>query len=266
VNAPDGIHAETAGAGPPLVLVHAGICDSGMWDPQWRTLAGRHRLIRHDMRGFGRSPVPPGAYSHARDLLAVMDAAGVAEAVVVGASMGGRVALEVAVARPERVSALVLVGSGLPGHQWSDAVKEYWAAEDEAIERGDLAAAAEVNVRFWIDGPGRRPEEVDPELRRHAHAMQLRALELQVPSYLEVGDLEEPLVPDLGDRLGAVTQATLVVVGEADQPDIHSIARRIAASLPDTTEASIPDAGHLPSMERPEAFDGILAAFLSGRA
>ena len=266
MNGPDGIYAEATGEGPALVLVHAGICDSGMWDPQWRSLAGRHRLIRHDLRGFGRSPVPPDAYSHARDLLAVMDAAGAADAVVVGTSMGGRVALEVAVAHPERVSTLVLVGSGLPGHEWSEAVKEYWAAEDEAIERGDLAAAAEVNVRFWIDGLGRRPEDVDPQLRRHAHAMQLRALELQVPSYLEVGDLEELLVPDLGDRLGEVTQPTLVVIGEADHPDIHAIARRIAASVPDTTEASIPDASHLPSMERPEAFDRILAGFLSGRA
>jgi 3-oxoadipate enol-lactonase len=266
VNGPDGIHAEATGDGRDVVLVHAGICDSGMWDPQWRTLADRHRLIRHDMRGFGRSPVPQGAYSHAGDLVAVMDAAGVGEAVVVGTSMGGRVALEVAVAHPERVSALVLVGSGLPGHEWSDAVKAYWAAEDEAIERGDFAAAAEVNVRFWIDGPGRRPEEVDPELRRHTHAMQLRALELQVPSYLEVGDLEEPLVPDLGERLGEVAQPTLVVIGEADQPDIHAIARHIAASLPDTAEASIPDAGHLPSMERPEAFNRLLGDFLSRRA
>ena len=263
---PEGIHAETAGGGPALVLVHAGICDSGMWDPQWGSLARSRRLIRHDMRGFGRSPVPPGAYSHARDVVAVMDAAGVTDAVVVGASLGGRVALEVAVAHPERVSALVLVGSGLPGHEWSDAVKEYWAAEDEAIERGDLAAAAEVNVRFWVDGPARRPGDVDPELRRRAHAMQLRALELQVPSYLESGDLEEPLVPGLGERLGEVAQPTLVVVGEADQPDIHAIARRIAAALPATTEASIPDAAHLPSMERPEAFDRILEDFLSRRA
>jgi pimeloyl-ACP methyl ester carboxylesterase len=266
VTGPDGIHAETTGDGGDVVLVHAGICDSGMWDPQWRTLADRHRLIRHDMRGFGRSPMPPGAYSHARDLVAVMDAAGVGDAVIVGTSLGGRVALEVAVAHPECVSALVLVGSGLPGHEWSDAVKAYWAAEDEAIERGDLAAAAEVNVRFWVDGPGRRPEDVDPELRRHAHAMQLRALELQVPSYLEVGDLEELLVPDIGERLGEVTQPTLVVIGEADQPDIHAIARRIVAGLPETTEGSIAHAAHLPSMERPGAFDRLLEDFLSRRA
>jgi pimeloyl-ACP methyl ester carboxylesterase len=215
------------------------------------------------MRGFGRSPVPPGAYSHARDLLAVMDAAGISRAALVGASMGGRVALEVALAAPDRVSALVLVGAGLPGHEWSAAVRAYWEAEEEAIERGDLAAAAEVNVRFWVDGPARRPEDVDPEVRRHAHAMQLRALELQVPAYEADGDLEEPLVPDAGDRLAEVAQPALVLVGEADQPDIHAIAGRLAAGLADARTATIPDAAHLPSMERPELFDRLLSGFLS---
>jgi pimeloyl-ACP methyl ester carboxylesterase len=262
MTAPDGIHAESAGAGPAVVLVHAGICDSGMWDAQWRSLPAARRVVRFDMRGFGRSPVPPVAYSHARDLVAVMDAAGIAEAALVGTSMGGRVALEVALAAPDRVSALVLVGSGLPGHEWSAAVREYWAAEEEAIEGGDLAAAAEINVRFWVDGPGRRPEDVDAAVRRRAHAMQLRALELQVPAYERDGDLEELLAPDVGDRLGEIGQPALVLVGEADQPDIHAIAERLAAGLPAARTATIPDAAHLPSMERPELFDRLVTGFL----
>jgi 3-oxoadipate enol-lactonase len=263
MNAPAGIHAEAAGEGPAIVLVHAGICDSGMWDAQWRTLPAGNRVVRYDMRGFGRSPVPPVAYSHAPDLIAVMDAAGISEAALVGTSLGGRVALEAALAAPARVSALVLVGSGLPGHEWSTAVREYWDAEEEAIERGDLAAAAEVNVRFWVDGPRRRPEDIDAEVRRRAHAMQLRALELQVPAYDADGDLEEPLVPDAGDRLGDVTQPALVLVGEADQPDIHAIAERLAAGLIHAHTATIPDAAHLPSMERPELFDELVTGFLS---
>jgi pimeloyl-ACP methyl ester carboxylesterase len=260
---PSGIHAETAGEGRAIVLVHAGICDSGMWDAQWRTLPAANRVVRFDMRGFGRSPVPSVAYSHARDLIAVMDAAGISEAALVGTSMGGRVALEAALAAPARVSALVLVGSGVPGHEWSAAVREYWAAEEEAIERGDLPAAAEVNVRFWVDGPGRRPADVDADVRRRAHAMQLRALELQVPAYEADGDLEELLVPDAGDRLGEVTQAALVLTGEADQPDIHAIAERLAADLPHARTGSIPDAAHLPSMERPELFDELVTDFLA---
>lgn len=263
MTAPDGIHAETAGDGPPIVLVHAGICDSGMWDAQWRTLPAGHRVVRHDMRGFGRSPMPSGAYSHARDLIAVMDAAGISEATLIGTSLGGRVALEVALAAPARVSALVLVGSGLPGHEWSDAVRQCWEAEEQAIERGDLDAAADVNVRFWVDGPSRRPDDIDPDVRRRAHAMQLRALELQVPAYQADGDLEELLVPGAGDRLGEVAQPALVVVGEADQPDIHAIAERLKAGLPRASAATIPDAAHLPSMERPELFDRLVTEFLS---
>jgi 3-oxoadipate enol-lactonase len=266
VTAPAGIHAETAGDGPAIVLVHAGICDSGMWDAQWRTLPAAYRVVRFDMRGFGRSPLPSVPYSHARDLLAVMDAAGISEAALVGTSMGGRVALETALAAPARVSALVLVGSGLPGHEWSAAVREYWGAEEEAIDRGDLAAAAEVNVRFWVDGPGRAPEDVDADVRRRAHAMQLRALELQVPAYEADGDLEELLVPDAGDRLAEVAKPALVLVGEADQPDIHAIAERLATGLPRARTATIPDAAHLPSMERPELFDELVTGFLSSPA
>jgi len=259
-----GLHFETAGAGDPLVLVHAGICDSGMWDPQWRSLAGSHRLLRHDMRGFGRSPLPPGPYSHARDLLDVMDAAGFGRAAIAGTSLGGRVALEVAVAAPDRVSALVLVGSGLTGHEWSQAVRDYGAAEDAAVERGDLDAAAELNVRFWVDGPQRDATQVDAAVRDHVRAMQRRALDLQVPMWEEAG--EEPLVPDLGDRLGEVRQPALVLVGEVDQPDIHAIAARLVAGIPAAAFATIPAAAHLPSLERPEPFDRLVTGFLSASA
>jgi 3-oxoadipate enol-lactonase len=234
--------------------VHAGICDSGMWDPQWRSLAGPHRLLRLDMRGFGRSPLPPQPYSNARDVLAVMDAAGVARAALVGASLGGRVALEVAVAAPERVSALVLAGSGLTGHEWSQDVRDYWTVEDAAIERGDLDAAAECNVRFWI-------EPADAAVRAQVHAMQLRALELQVP----VGDAapDEPLVPDLDARLGEIAVPALVVVGALDHADIHAIAARLMDALPHAAHAEIPAAAHLPSLERPAAFDAVVAPFLA---
>jgi 3-oxoadipate enol-lactonase len=93
--------------------------------------------------------------------------------------------------------------------------------------------------------------------------MQLRALELQVPAYERDGDLEELLVPDAGERLGDVAQPALVVTGEADQPDIHAIAERLAGGLPRAETATIPDAAHLPSMERPGLFDRLLGRFLS---
>jgi 3-oxoadipate enol-lactonase len=256
------LHHEVAGEGPAVVLVHAGICDSGMWDQQWRSLTGRRRVLRYDMRGYGRSPLPPEPYSNARDLLDVMDAAGIEQAALVAVSMGGRVALEVALAEPARVTGLVAVGSGLPGHDWSAAAREFFEAEDAVIERGDLDAAAELNVRFWVDGPRRSPEQVDASVRDRVHQMQKRAFELQLDTWEQAEEL--PLAPNLADRLAEIEQPTLVLVGADDQPDIHAIAEQLMRTLPNAGFESIPNAGHVPNMEQPELFDRLVSAFLDG--
>jgi 3-oxoadipate enol-lactonase len=256
------LHHEVAGEGPAVVLVHAGICDSGMWDQQWRSLTERRRVLRYDMRGYGRSPLPPEPYSNARDLLDVMDAAGIEQAALVAVSMGGRVALEVALAEPARVTGLVAVGSGLPGHDWSAAAREFFEAEDAVIERGDLDAAAELNVRFWVDGPRRSPQQVDASVRDRVRQMQKRAFELQLDTWEQAEEL--PLAPNLADRLAEIEQPTLVLVGADDQPDIHAIAEQLMRTLPNAGFESIPNAGHVPNMEQPELFDRLVGAFLDG--
>jgi 3-oxoadipate enol-lactonase len=252
---------EQAGDGPPVVLVHEGIADSGMWDPQWRTFPAAHRTIRYDLRGFGRSPPePPGVFSHARDLVALLDDLGLEQTALVGGSLGGRVALEVAAKQPERVDKLVLMGPGIPGHDWSPETEAGWEEEEAAIERGDLDEAVEVNLRMWVDGPGRSPDDVDPAVRERVREMQRRALELQVP----VGDQarEVLLVPDVSERLDEVRAATLVLTGVEDNPDIHLIADLLVAGIRGASRASIAGAAHIPSLERPEEFDRLVLDFL----
>ena len=103
-------------------------------------------------------------------------------AALVAGSLGGRVALEVALARPDLVAALVLVGSGPARRAVVGAgARRFGQAEDEAVRRGDLDAATELNLRMWVDGPRRTPEDVDPEVREAVRVMQRRALELQAP-------------------------------------------------------------------------------------
>jgi 3-oxoadipate enol-lactonase len=256
------LHHEVAGEGPAVVFVHAGICDSRMWDHQWQSLQSGRRLLRYDMRGYGRSPLPPEPYSSARDLLDVMDAAGIERAALVAVSLGGRVALEVALTEPARVSGLVAVGPGLPGHDWSPEARGFFAAEDLALERGDLDAAAELNVCFWVDGPRRSPGQVDASVRERVHEMQKRAFELQLPTWEQAE--ERPVAPDLADRLAEIEQPTLVLVGADDQPDIHAIADQLVRTLPNVGFESIPNAGHLPNMEQPAQFDLLVGAFLNG--
>ena len=231
-----------------------------MWDPQWETYRPSHRVLRYDLRGFGRSPIGPGVFSHASDLLELLDQQGVQKASFVGVSMGGRAALEVALARPELVEALVLVGAGFPGHDWSAEMKAADAAEMEALERGDIDVAVEVCLRTWVDGPRRKPEDVDPEVRACVAEMQHRAYELQMPVW-ETAE-EEPLVGDLSERLGEVTAATLVLVGDEDVPDMHLIADRLERELPNARRASIAETAHVPSLERPREFDELVLPFL----
>src|SRR4051794_15693380 len=127
------LHHEITGAGPTVVFIHEGIADSRMWDPQWASFAARYRLVRCDLAGFGQTPVGALPLAHARDVLDLLDGLGISSAGVVGASLGGRVALELAVARPDLVQALVLEDAALPGIDWSEAVRAGWAAEDDAV-------------------------------------------------------------------------------------------------------------------------------------
>lgn len=259
--APAELHHEVTGEGSPVVLVHEGIADSRMWEPQWTSFSPVHRTVRYDMRGFGETPISPGSFSHARDLVGLLERLALGPAAIVGVSLGGRVALEVAVARPELVSALVLVGAGLPGHDWSEETQAGWAEEEAALERGDLDAAVEVNLRMWVDGPGRGSTDVDAGVREQVAVMQRRAFELQLP----IGDAaeEEPLVPDLAQRLPEIHVPTLIIVGEEDRPDMHAIADRLAALIPHVKRATIPATAHVPSLERPDEFDRLVLEFLT---
>jgi pimeloyl-ACP methyl ester carboxylesterase len=147
-----------------------------------------------------------------------------------------------------------------PGFAWSDRVRAFGAEEDAALERGDLDAAVEVNLRMWVNGPRRPPAVVDAAVRELVRQMQRRAFELQVPVWQ---DAEELLVSDLARRLDAVRVPTLVVVGEEDVADFHQIAAQLAREIDGARHAVIPNAAHLPSLERPSAFNELVLGFLA---
>lgn len=253
---------EVSGAGLPIVFLHEGIADSRMWEPQWTSFAARYRLLRCDLPGFGRTPIESLPVTYARDVAGLLDELHFSSAGLVGASLGGRVALELAVARPDLVRALVLEDAGLPGFDWSDAVRVYGAAEDEAVARGDLEAATEINLRMWVDGPRRAAADVDPRVRAAVAEMQRRAFDLQAPHWEHLD--EDLLVPDVAERLGEVKAPTLALVGEEDVEDMHRLAEMFASEIPRARLATIAGAAHLPNLEQPAAFDKLVLEFLAG--
>jgi 3-oxoadipate enol-lactonase len=245
--------SDSGGDGDPVVFVHAGVADRRMWAPLAAELPAGLRLITYDMRGFGDSELPPGGYSDARDLVALLDELSLERVALVGASQGGRVALEVASAWPERIGALVLLDAAVEDHDWSAQVREFGAAEGAAVEAGDVDRAVELNVRLWVDGP-REPEAVPSELRELVTDMQRRAIELQIAV-----EAEEDAVGVEPER---ITAPTLIVVGELDVPDFHAIADRLAEGIPGARRETVAGVAHLPSLEKPAEVARLIASAL----
>jgi pimeloyl-ACP methyl ester carboxylesterase len=230
-----------------------------MWKPQIDVLEGAgHRVIAPDLRGFGEHRLEPAPFSYVRDAEAALEG----PAALVGCSLGGRVALELAVHRPDLVERLVLIAPGFPGWEWAEETRAGWAAEEAAYEAGDLETAAEESVRLWVDGPGRSPEEVDPAMRAAATAMVLRSYEMQEGAWEAGADEEDVLDPPIAGRLDDVRCPTLVLVGDHDVADMQGIAAHLAGSIEGARLVTIPNAAHLPSLERPEEVNELLLGFL----
>ena len=233
-----------------VLLLHAALGDSRSWTPQVEALrAAGHNPIAPDLPGYGTEPLRPGRISYVEHVAALLDG----PAAVVGCSFGGRIALELAVERPELVERLVLVNAALPGWNWSDAVQAANAEEDEALDRGDIAAAAEANL-FWL-GP-----DASEEVRDVVRTMVSRNFELVLPVHEQVESV--PVQPPANERLGEIGVPTLIVVGADDVADMVEIAAILKAGIADTRTETIAGAGHLPSLERPDELNRLLLEFL----
>ena len=254
------LHYRSAGAGRPLLLLHAGICDSRMWDDQMGEFARTRRVIAPDLRGFGQSKMVGGGFSHRQDIRGLMDHLGVARAALVAVSMAGRNALDLTLEHPDRVDGLVLVGSGLSGYRFDD---PDMAAADEAVDAaiaaGRFEEAAEIEIKTWVAGPRRSLDEIDARLRRRVRDMILL-------SYATPPDLGQPLPlePPASGRLHEVSTPTLIIVGAEDVPDVLTISDRLLFGIAGARKIVSPDAAHLPTMEQPAVFNRRVGEFLAG--
>ena len=234
-----------------ILLLHAGIADSRMWAPQVGALeAAGHSVMAPDLPGFGETALEPGTIDYVAFAADRLDG----PAAVVGCSFGGRVALELAHARPKLVERLVLVGAALGGWDWSEGAKAGYAEEEEALERRDLAEAAAAQARMWLAA------DASGEVRSLTEAMTLRSYELQLPLEDQVDDVWPE--PPARERLAELHVPTLVVVGSEDVEDIKAIAEKLAAEIPGARLETIGGAGHLPSLERPDELNRFLLEFL----
>jgi 3-oxoadipate enol-lactonase len=243
-----------AGDGDPVVFIHGFGLDSEMWAPQWPVFAERYRTIRYDLRGYGRSSMPEGPYSHVEDLLALIDFLGCGPAHLVGLSMGGRYALRAAQAAPAAVRSLTLADTALDGHAWSEDWLRRWRQMTDAAKAGDIAAARQ----HWLEHALFEPALEQPKAAA--------ALETMIARYS--GWHWRQRDPDLGpakpiaDVLPGISIPTLMIIGERDLPDFQTIAQRVAQDMPNVELRTIPGAGHMSNLEAPREFNRLVLEHL----
>jgi len=243
------------GSGPAIVFVHGWTLDLDAWEPQAAALSGSFRMLRYDRRGYGLSDGAPGRAADAADLARLFDHLGLEAAALAGHSQGARVALSFALAHPERVTALVLDGP-------PDEIGDKEAAGDEDFSIAEFRRmVAEQGVDAF-----RRAWREHPLMRLHTDDVAARKLVMRVleryPARDLLGPAQAPPPPAGAEALGRFSKPVLVVNGERDTPVRLRAGQALAAALPLAERVLIADAGHLPNLDAPRAYNDALRAFL----
>jgi 3-oxoadipate enol-lactonase len=227
---------DTGGPGAAVVLLHPGIGDSRVWDLIAPRLAARYRVIRYDARGHGMSPPATAPFTLLDDLVTVLDQLEVAQATMVGCSQGGATSIDLALAQPERVSALVLVSPGVSGYP-SPQDPELDAKFDACADAGDVEGIARLALGIWTTG---EPDDaVLAQLRSAAKA------------WLANGEHEQPSPPAF-DRLGAITAPAVLLIGDKDHPPLIECDEAIVARIPGCRKIDVPGGDHLLPLRVPD--------------
>jgi len=249
------LYVTVQGSGRPVVLLHGGFMDSTMWDAQAAAFARGFRVIRFDFRGFGQSAKSTEPYLPTDDIAALLDHLKVRRAAVVGLSMGGGTAIDFALSHPDRVDCLVLAEPGLSGYQWSAEVMDTMnAVMTTAKERGRNAAIEE-----FLGRPVFASAKDKPAAYAAIRGQLLRNFFLEDNQMLAVRPLAVGRLPEL-------KIPTLVLVAERGGPDALAIATKIKSEVAGAKFMTLSSSGHMMNFEQPDAFNRIVAEFLSANA
>jgi 3-oxoadipate enol-lactonase len=240
---------DEAGSGPALLLLHGGLGDSGLWEPVVPFLADHFRVIRTDLRFFGRSTGPAAPWSWHRDAVGLLDELGIERTALAGLSLGGRIALELALDEPDRIGALALVAPGLSGHDAAPYSPEQEARYEAAEAEGDVDAMMDVDFEVWA------PLGANEQMARLWHATPDAS-----PPPAGVYPLEAAGGP-AKPRLGELSVPTLVVTVAHDPADFRAIGPLLAAEAPNARHVEL-DSDHYVTLREPELVAETLVDFL----
>ncbi len=261
------LYYEVAGTGHPLTLVHGMLLDRRSWDDQFDVFAGQYQVVRYDMQGWGESvqeqAEPP--FSPRQDLLSLLDYLNIQQTYLLGLSGGGALALDFTLEHPHTVDALILVSSGLSGYpqRMSETIQAFIGQYYGALQQKDIPSAVEATVRFFTDGPGRTPEQVNAQARARITEMSTQHIQQHGDPMAHQQHML-PLEPPAVNRLAEVKAPTLIMVGDQDASEVLEIADTLEQGIAGAKKVVIPGTAHHLHMEKPEEFNRVVLEFLNG--
>ena len=254
---------EIAGQGSDLVLVHAGCADRRMWDGQFIAFAQHYRVLRYDMRGYGKSTLTGGPFSNRQDLYRLLEVLDIPKAYFVSCSIGSQTVLDFALEHPENIASLTMVSPAVSGYEYKGPPPQPVMELIAARQSGNLEQAAELQAQIWADGFKRNSDQVNAQVHELVRQMSLDALNLQADIIRETAFLlEEPLSPPAMQRLEHVTIPTLTIAGDLDDNTVLAIADLLATRISGAQKTIIHGTAHMANMEKPDKFNQIVLEFL----
>lgn len=252
--------AEVVGSGTPVVFLHSNVCDRRMWCSQLDGAGATHKAVAYDRRGFGETCAEREDFSARADLVAVLDAITDGEpAILVGCSLGGRIALDAALRHPEHVRALVVIApnvAGAPEPIYTPELEKLMNASKDAEASGDLDLVNAMKARLWLDGP------LAPEGRVAGPVRDL-LLDMNGIALCASPFGSDVDIPPFFHRLAEIAVPTLVVWGDLDFPHVQERCRHIAATVPGALGHEMTGTAHLPSLDRPAEITSLLTEFIA---
>jgi pimeloyl-ACP methyl ester carboxylesterase len=256
------LYYETLGQGHPLVLIHGGYMDRRMWDDQFPVFAERYRVIRYDVRGFGKSALPQVPYADRQDLGDLLTFLGVEKTHLLGLSLGGIIAIDFTLEHPDMVDALILVGSPVRGFP-IELLYTKEELEQQRSQRGAFEEARqERNIPALVDAIMEHPTLVpSPEYPAARQRVRENLADYSFAWVLDPAPRQE-LDPPAYERLSAIHIPTLIMLGSEDDPQLFKHADKLERDIVGARRVTMAGTHHMPNMEKPEEFNAIVLDFL----
>ena len=249
---------EEKGKGENLIFVHAGVADSRMWDSQFEYFSEFFRVIRYDLRGFGKTGFSEEEYNDAEDLKALFDYLQVTKAHLVGCSKGGQIIVDFALQFPTFVNSLCLVNSLPNGFEFDELEPNILWTALESVDETDFKKRADLETMIWFVGQSRTKDEVQSELYQKVVEMDLIAIQNRT----QISPRVKVFFENASTKLENFSAPIAFIDGILDEPFMvkgaKDLSKKLGAQL-----YLIENTAHLPSVERPKEFNESLKKFLN---